>query len=260
MPHKNLIKTCEQCGREFHADRHTTRYCSQACHFAAHRVTRQCETCGVEFTVTCKTARRKAAKYCSLECAHIGRKDPSKRTGYTCEWCGKEFEDWTYRQRRFCSAECQGYGINANRPKRGKDPQYYATKHCEICGKLFERHRNYIDKARFCSYDCMNYWMSHYRRGPNHHSWQGGYTPNYGPNWRKQRQRVRKRDRDTCQICGKRAKRRHLDVHHIISFCEFNGDWKQANKLSNLITLCKSCHRKVDAGKLACPQPLPLTK
>jgi 5-methylcytosine-specific restriction endonuclease McrA len=48
------------------------------------------------------------------------------------------------------------------------------------------------------------------------------------------------RDRFTCQECGIKGIRLH--VHHKIPFLvSFD------NSLSNLVTLCPSCHRKVDA-------------
>ncbi|MBC8229235.1 HNH endonuclease, partial [bacterium] len=51
------------------------------------------------------------------------------------------------------------------------------------------------------------------------------------------------RDGYKCTQCGKKNMR--LDAHHII--------WKEhggKDTIQNLITLCKSCHRKVHAGKL----------
>jgi predicted HNH restriction endonuclease len=36
-----------------------------------------------------------------------------------------------------------------------------------------------------------------------------------------------------------------LDVHHIIPFRKFGIDrYREANKISNLISLCNSCHSK----------------
>ena len=52
------------------------------------------------------------------------------------------------------------------------------------------------------------------------------------------------RDKHTCQCCG--AKKVRLEVHHIVY--RSNGG---TNDLSNLITLCEKCHKKVHAGKIA---------
>jgi len=80
--------------------------------------------------------------------------------------------------------------------------------------------------------------------------------PDYGPNWPEMRLRARQRDRFTCQHCGMpeaQAGREH-DVHHRIPFRRFgyrpgeNEAYLQANDLSNLVTLCRSCHARVDHG------------
>jgi DEAD/DEAH box helicase domain-containing protein len=74
-----------------------------------------------------------------------------------------------------------------------------------------------------------------------------------GPNWAAQSERARRRDGYRCRKCGARQRpgRKH-DVHHITPFREFdwlpgvNDNYRQANALSNLITLCPSCHRKAE--------------
>jgi len=75
----------------------------------------------------------------------------------------------------------------------------------------------------------------------------------YGPNWPEQRARALERDRHRCRHCGapERPGREH-DVHHIRPFREFgyipgeNENYRQANRLENLITLCPSCHRRAE--------------
>jgi hypothetical protein len=56
--------------------------------------------------------------------------------------------------------------------------------------------------------------------------------------WKKLAQEIRKRDNFTCQFCGKKGA---TEVHHIIP-----KRIKINNSPDNLITLCKSCHRKVE--------------
>ena len=80
--------------------------------------------------------------------------------------------------------------------------------------------------------------------------------PDYGPNWPEMRLRARERDRFTCRHCGVRESQvgREHDVHHRIPFRHFgyrpgeNEAYLQANDLSNLVTLCRSCHARVDHG------------
>lgn len=88
--------------------------------------------------------------------------------------------------------------------------------------------------------------------GEEHYAWKGGVNPQYGPNWREQRKKARQRDDYKCQRCGL-EKADHLDeygtlphVHHIVPWDEFD-DHKERNDLENLITLCASCHKKVES-------------
>ena len=67
----------------------------------------------------------------------------------------------------------------------------------------------------------------------------------YGPNWPEQRSRARARDGYRCQICGAPEKERAHDVHHKVPFRTF-GSYRQANQLSNLVTLCPACHRRAE--------------
>jgi len=77
---------------------------------------------------------------------------------------------------------------------------------------------------------------------------QGKWTndPNrYGPNWENQKRLARQRDRFLCQMCGIPESSEAHHVHHKIPFRLFSSDL-EANALDNLITLCSSCHRKVE--------------
>jgi DEAD/DEAH box helicase domain-containing protein len=87
--------------------------------------------------------------------------------------------------------------------------------------------------------------------------WEAGILlrPNdYGPNWQQQRQTVLERDNFRCRTCGA-AGSTLLHVHHIRPFREYgympgeNENYRLANKVDNLITLCPSCHRRAEAGQ-----------
>ena len=76
----------------------------------------------------------------------------------------------------------------------------------------------------------------------------GAWTndPNhYGPDWPRIRDRVRARDRYTCQVCGAVEANRQHDVHHKVPLRVFTS-LVEANRLDNLTTLCPSCHHKVE--------------
>jgi len=55
--------------------------------------------------------------------------------------------------------------------------------------------------------------------------------------WEEIRIKILKRDNSKCRECGKPAK----DVHHITPFRISYDDREE-----NLVTLCKSCHKKAD--------------
>lgn len=57
------------------------------------------------------------------------------------------------------------------------------------------------------------------------------------------RTNVFKRDNFTCQICGQVG--RILNAHHIKSFAKYK---KLRHTVSNGITLCKECHKRVHKG------------
>lgn len=76
----------------------------------------------------------------------------------------------------------------------------------------------------------------------------GAWTndPNdYGPEWQQTRLAVRKRDQFKCQVCGAEESTREHDVHHKIPFRAFTSA-AEANRLENLVTLCRACHQKVE--------------
>ena len=68
---------------------------------------------------------------------------------------------------------------------------------------------------------------------------------NYGPGWAQLRERVRARDKYTCQVCGAVETNRQHDVHHKVPFRAFPS-FVEANRWENLITLCPSCHHKAE--------------
>lgn len=75
----------------------------------------------------------------------------------------------------------------------------------------------------------------------------------YGDEWDEIRTNIRERDDYICQQCNI-SQREHLqlfdmrlDVHHITPLSKFDTIDK-ANSPDNLVTLCRSCHRKIETG------------
>ncbi|GAB4542780.1 MAG: hypothetical protein Fur002_13660 [Anaerolineales bacterium] len=67
----------------------------------------------------------------------------------------------------------------------------------------------------------------------------------YGKSWNQIRDSVRARDSYRCQICGAAETARQHDVHHKTPFRSF-ASAQEANRLENLITLCRTCHHKAE--------------
>jgi DEAD/DEAH box helicase domain-containing protein len=83
-----------------------------------------------------------------------------------------------------------------------------------------------------------------------------GLPNDYGPNWTKQRELARERDGYKCVVCGKPepAGQQH-HVHHRKPFRTFgyvrgeNEHYLRANDLSNLMTVCPTCHAKIETAE-----------
>lgn len=100
----------------------------------------------------------------------------------------------------------------------------------------------------------FGYWLSLDESTVNDLRERGLWTndPNeYGSNWNAIRDVVRARDQYTCQVCGlpenghENASFRPHDVHHKIPFRTF-ASLKEANRIENLVTLCRNCHRRAE--------------
>lgn len=104
---------------------------------------------------------------------------------------------------------------------------------------VMSRPRVRAKHKQICNTPEMKLKRSLANRGENNWNWRGGYTPYYGDNWKYVRERSKERDNYECKICESEAQ---LVSHHIIPFKE-GGE----NKLDNLITLCRSCHMRVEA-------------
>jgi len=149
---------------------------------------------------------------------------------------------------------------NGNAVSGKNHPEYNSIPvPCANCGKELIRqpYRANGYKYQFCDMKCLGEWRSKNITGENSPRWKGGDLPGYrGPNWIEQSKAARKRDGYRCQHCGISEKKngRKLDVHHIMPFRTFNyipeenENYKQANELSNLITLCRTCHQLAEWG------------
>ncbi|WP_460917893.1 HNH endonuclease [Salinarchaeum chitinilyticum] len=78
----------------------------------------------------------------------------------------------------------------------------------------------------------------------------------YAHGWSAVRRAARVRDEYRCQVCGieKSQTGRNPDVHHIRPVRSFDDPGK-AHRLDNVVSLCRPCHRKVEAGSISLPSP-----
>jgi DEAD/DEAH box helicase domain-containing protein len=82
-------------------------------------------------------------------------------------------------------------------------------------------------------------------------------APNdYGPSWPSARDAARVRDGYTCRQCGAREREgKAHSVHHLRPFREYgyipgeNRNDRMANRIENLVTLCPTCHQRVEAAR-----------
>ena len=218
---------CAYCKKQFQAPQKKRKYCNRicydkdkiginACHWTGGQVKRKCLTCGKEFYVD----------------RHVVKK------GY-----GK-----------FCSRSCTG--------KRNYGRKYIPKKelYCMICDKKFYRYITDLirdrKKGKCCSNQCRVKYTQRQTSGNKSYRWRGGITEKNKlersqmktRNWSRE---IKVRDDFTCQLCGIKSKKGlgrsiRLHSHH-------KKSWKSYPELrydlSNGITLCKDCHKKIIHNK-----------
>ncbi len=222
-------RACPVCGNTYRyypgtPDRGKT--CSKACDLVRRaRKPGSCAVCG-------KPLKRGGTYTCSRKCSGMLR---SRKVEKICPTCGKTFSvsPAHSKKRVHCSKECQKRRV---------------TYCCEVCGKEREVRWSETEK-RFCSDECRLEWFRAAFKADNSPHWRGGAISYYGPSWRAARRAVRQRDGYRCQSCGTAEKDlpERLSVAHIISFREFGLErHEEANRLDNLICLCRSCHLAFD--------------
>lgn len=97
----------------------------------------------------------------------------------------------------------------------------------------------------FCSSQCRRAWAE---ATPSFEVKLDGRPGHRGANWDEQALQARQRDGFRCQVCGVSEEElgRQLDVHHQIPYASFKSNI-EANRLENLISLCPSCHPKLES-------------
>ena len=200
---------------------------------------KKCITCGNQFISPYPNQ-----KYCSAGCA-ARSKFGGELVDLICECCGKKYCRQLSRLKhgrgKNCSRECQ-YVMNRQKLSRQK-----VECKCLNCDKVFYKCPSQFTAksgkkgaGKYCCRKCRDlHWI-----GQNNPLYIDGSREYRGTNWQAQKRAAKKRDNSICQHCGVAGN----DVHHIIPYRHFaEGEFLAANDLSNLITLCKQCHRIADA-------------
>jgi len=257
-----MVYECPNCGREFDTRRgvavhHVRRH-------DEHLPNRTCGSCGEAFY------SEHEQRYCSDRCrsdavSFKGDDNPNysgRKETTTCDLCDAEFEYYpSEKAGKYCRECVESERWREPPTEEGEDhPAWSGGKtafSCAVCGDDVERYpSNASGDVVVCSEDCRRTWLSETFAGTGHPNWQGGDGLNYGRGWSRIREAALERDGYECVVCSKsRAEIGHNpDVHHIVpvrQFIEADGrERADAHQLENVVSLCRPCHRKAEAGDI----------
>jgi len=216
---------------------------------------RTCDGCDVEFYDP--KARRTYCDDCNPNAGERNGNWTGAKEETECEICSSEFSYYpSDKDGRYCSDCVTDAG--------GLLPENHAEKiervdtECSQCGSIISALPSKLERKEhglFCDTACYGGWLSEHVVGEDHHQWQSGDL-DYGEKWWRVRRATLERDGHQCQVCGKGKSQigRAPDVHHIDRVRDFNVP-QDAHSLDNVVTLCRSCHRRVGAGAIAVPEP-----
>ena len=283
---KSILAACKQCGKEFKPKGSSRgKFCCWDCMIQynasrragpGHKIANMpCANCNADIKRVLSVKRNGEYSdkvFCNRACYDEYRISVYQ-SGPPCKGCGDKFARHAGNAgRAYCSDVCW------------KSSRKAKSKNCIVCGCWFSpiyfmpSRREYVgvNNRTTCSKACVqrNYRENQARKdkiskafvGENHPNWQGGpdlvsKRRDYrGSGWAALARAIRKRDKYICQHCGVTQKEhgRALEVHHKIPFSQFRGDNQKANKPSNLVSLCKSCHQN-EEWKYRRENPIQLT-
>lgn len=198
--------------------------------------------------------------------------------GKRCAGCGVLFTPITYRpgygfyvrkSRETCgAADC----IRRARNKKGATRRgFSAGTTCRLCGILFTPVRYasstrafHMRKREACPVCCEG-WSGPRAAisaaligkpkdsvlGHKHWNWRGGAAEHVGRGrgWKALKRRIRKSQNYLCGDCGKSQTELGytLHVHHKVPYQSFLTA-KEANRVTNLVALCRICHKAAEVA------------
>jgi len=262
-----VVSECPTCGRSDFKNKRGMKMHHKHAHkesIAGEEI--ECAECGDIFRAP--PSQKTKRKFCSQECYFkykSEKKGSESGVNVVCANCDQETNVRPYKLEQnkniFCSRSCYGDWLSDN--NTGENNPTYTERvplECMFCGDDIEvTPYTFESQDRFfCSNDCQYSWRSENLTGSDAPAWSGGTArQNYGEWWNRQRELALKRDFHRCRLCNisqDTAREKYdegLHVHHRTPFKIFDSS-KKANRLRNLISLCKSCHHKVewcDAGR-----------
>lgn len=189
-----------------------------------------CDCCQIELDRKPSQVTKYNHHFCSRKCNDEWRKAQTERF---CQYCGEKIKRQPNGKRtsneKYCSIECQGL---ASRKR--------VRFECEICGKQRELPQSHFNRHKHhtCSKRCAAIVHSERMTGGGNSNYKGSHVIRDDSIRKRLMRAARKRDNDTCQVCGNKN---NLEVHHIIPFILIG----EKGGLDNLITLCHKCHKEV---------------
>lgn len=210
---------------------------------------RTCEKCDVEFYDP--KSRRVYCDDCySAKGEMNGNWRGAKRTA-TCQTCGDDFEYYpSDKEGVYCEQCVEAADEFIGTPYYEVHEIQRLEHHCKYCDTRMEVLKTDWERGRgrFCSHECLSAWMSDQHEG----------EAVYNGRWRQARRDALRRDEYKCQNCGVDQDElgQNPDVHHIQPVRTFD-DPQEAHVLTNLVSLCKSCHTRVEAGSIPVPDISP---
>jgi len=269
--------TCDFCEGEFkyypskrENKERNNYFCSRECadkFKAKDGLDTECSECGEDIHIPPSHVKEvdgyeQKNYFCNKECESsfksrewVGENHPSwdgGREQVYCEECGGRYyvKPSEVEKTKFCSIECKRENWKVEKKEFN----------CANCGDaVMKMPHNVKGENTTCSKECHKEFMSSIRKGEDNPQWKGGRFLYYGPNWNEQREKTLERDNYECQNCemSRDSHYQHynedLHVHHKVPRRKIIDkeepkieQFELANSLDNLVTYCKSCHRKLE--------------
>lgn len=228
----------------------------------------ECAYCGEPKRVPECRLKTRDKFYCSTKgCQAKDLNKASENPEYECRGCGRGYSSRTGvtdHMKQCCPDElyecptCGTLCLTEQGMRKHHTHQHgeRLTKvefECEWCGEIDTKRWDHIERNKYsyCSERCRWDHFTERYKGEKSHQWRGGYEY-YGHNWNEQSKKARERDVHLCQSCGVHQDELSiaLDVHHITPLrdCE---TYEEANRLENLVSLCRKCHKRWEGVPIA---------